>query len=54
MTHHAQRFRVLVVDDNPDMQLTLRALLEDEGYYVRTAQDGKEALLELAAFQPHC
>lgn len=36
--------RVLVADDNPDMRESLRALLEIEGYEVRTAEDGRQAL----------
>lgn len=40
--------RLLVVDDEPAMRRTLRDLLRLEGYEVRTAQDGGEALRILA------
>ena len=36
--------RVLVVDDNPDMRLAARLLLESEGYVVEVARNGGEAL----------
>jgi DNA-binding response OmpR family regulator len=36
--------RILVVEDEPAVLLTLRALLEDEGYQVLEAPDGERAL----------
>lgn len=36
--------RILVVEDQPDLQRLLRACLEDEGYFVDTASDGNEGL----------
>jgi len=39
-----RRTRVLVVDDNPDMRLTMKLLLEHEGYEVELAANGREAL----------
>ena len=38
--------RILVVDDNADMRYSLQALLELEGYVVRTAGNGREAIAE--------
>jgi len=35
--------RVLVVDDNADMRLTAKLLLENEGYVVEVAKNGAEA-----------
>lgn len=35
---------ILVVDDEPDIRETLRNLLEEEGYAVRCAENGQEAL----------
>ncbi|HVY49244.1 MAG TPA: response regulator [Minicystis sp.] len=35
---------VLIVDDEADIRETLRAILEDEGYRVATAENGKVAL----------
>src|SRR5271156_64316 len=39
---------VLVVDDDPDIRETLRFVLEDAGYPVYSAENGKEALAILA------
>jgi|SRR5688572_449508 CheY-like chemotaxis protein len=36
--------RVLVVDDNPDMRLAAKLLLESEGYVVELARNGGEAM----------
>src|SRR5260221_10061633 len=36
--------RVLVVDDNADMRLSMRLILEQAGYKVELAANGKEAL----------
>jgi len=41
MDEHA---RILVVDDDESIRKILSTILEDEGYSVDTAQDGKEAL----------
>jgi CheY-like chemotaxis protein len=38
---------VLVVDDDDDIRETLRACLEEEGFLVRTARNGLEALAQL-------
>jgi CheY-like chemotaxis protein len=43
---------VLVVDDDPDIQLVLRGILEDEGYAVRVASNGREALECVACETP--
>jgi CheY-like chemotaxis protein len=42
---------VLVVDDEPAVRATLRAILEDEGYAVLEAPHGR-AMLEMLARQP--
>jgi CheY-like chemotaxis protein/anti-anti-sigma regulatory factor len=44
----ARRSRVLVVDDEENVRFTTAAILEQEGYEVETATDGREAL-EMAA-----
>jgi signal transduction histidine kinase len=44
------RGRVLVVDDNVDAAQTLAALLGTDGYEVRTAPDGAQALRTLESF----
>lgn len=43
---------ILVVDDNPTNLKLLRVLLEAEGYTVRTAQDGEQALAALRELRP--
>src|SRR5436190_7815339 len=41
--------RILVVDDEPDIQLLTRINLERDGHEVHTASDGAEALAAVAA-----
>jgi len=43
---------VLAVDDNPRNLRLLRVLLEGNGFLVRTAATGEEALALLAGFRP--
>lgn len=43
-TRGSERARILVTDDNPDVLLLTRTLLEDEGYDVFEAATGKECL----------
>ncbi len=44
--------KVLIADDDPDILEILRYNLMQEGYDVRTAKDGDEALAQARAFQP--
>lgn len=44
--------RILVVDSDPNMTLTLEFLLAQNGFQVRTARSGEEALDYLAAEVP--
>jgi DNA-binding response OmpR family regulator len=46
--------RVIVVDDVPDAAQTLALLLELDGYDVRTANDGAQAMALIDSFAPHC
>lgn len=43
---------ILVVDDDPDIRLTLKDILEAHGYAVRTAKNGQEALEMLNVWVP--
>jgi DNA-binding response OmpR family regulator len=43
---------ILVVDDHPAFAAVLAAFLADEGYRVRTAHDGEEALNEITRTPP--
>jgi CheY-like chemotaxis protein len=45
--------RVLVADDNRDWTDGLAVLLEEEGYSVHKAYDGREAIEAARSFQPH-
>lgn len=46
--------RVVVVDDLVDAANALAMTLELNGYKVRTAHDGREALTVIHEHQPHC
>ena len=46
--------RLIVVDDVEDAAATLALLLELDGYQVRTANDGAQALAMIDGFEPHC
>ena len=46
--------RVIVVDDVEDAAATLALMLELDGYQVRTAHDGAQALALIDSFEPHC
>jgi two-component system response regulator MprA len=48
----SERARVLVVEDDPDIGDVVRRSLRREGYDVRLASDGSEALDEAAVFEP--
>lgn len=45
--------RILVVDDSSSVRLFLKSGLAQEGFVVRTAKDGLDALRELEDFNPH-
>ena len=43
--------RILVVDDDPTILQTLKAILQSEGYSVDTAETGEEAIEKSRAYQ---
>jgi CheY-like chemotaxis protein len=43
---------ILVIEDDPLARLTLRAILEEGGYSVRCATNGREGLKSFAASRP--
>lgn len=43
---------ILVVEDDPDIRELLTELLEEEGYEVKSAADGEEAIEELNQYSP--
>lgn len=46
--------KILLVDDDPGIRLSVQRALEFEGYRVTTAEDGEAALVAIAAAQPDC
>lgn len=44
-----KRARIIVVDDDESIRKTLSTILEDEGYFVDTAESGKEAMVKTNA-----
>ncbi len=46
--------RVVVVDDASDAAEALACALENDGYKVKTASSGEQALILVEHFEPHC
>lgn len=46
------RRRILIVDDEPNIVLSLEFLMQQSGYDVAVARDGAEALERMQSFQP--
>lgn len=44
--------RVLIVDDEPNIVISLEFLMRQSGYEIRVARDGREAETALAEYQP--
>jgi DNA-binding response OmpR family regulator len=44
--------KVLIVDDEPNIVLSLEFLMKQQGYETRVARDGEEALAEIERFRP--
>ncbi|MFC3108678.1 response regulator transcription factor [Undibacterium arcticum] len=47
MTH-----KILIVDDEPNIVVSLEFLMQQTGYEVSVARDGDQALTQMAEFQP--
>ncbi len=45
--------RILVAEDSPTQAFQIQAKLVDEGYEVRLANDGKDAIDQISQFWPH-
>lgn len=44
--------KILIVDDEPNIVLSLEFLMQQSGYEVATARDGADAMQKIATFQP--
>ena len=44
--------RILIVDDEPNIVISLEFLMKKEGFTVAVAVDGEEALAKVASFEP--
>ena len=44
--------RILIVDDEPNIVISIEYLLKKEGFAVAVAHDGEAALAQVAAFKP--
>jgi DNA-binding response OmpR family regulator len=51
-TAMTKQYEILVVDDDMDIRDSLQIILEKNGYAVRLAKNGKEALRELGTKKP--
>jgi DNA-binding response OmpR family regulator len=49
---NANSHKVLIVDDEPNILMSLEYLMEESGYQVATAGDGEQALQRMDEFQP--
>ena len=52
MSESAEHKRILVVDDEEDVQILVSRILRDAGYTVDRASDGKEAIEQLDSVPP--
>ena len=46
------KYEILIVDDNPENLRVLSSLLSKEGYMIRVAKDGKQALATIGESEP--
>lgn len=44
--------KILIVDDEPNIVISLEFLMKKEGFEVAVASDGEEALAQVASFNP--
>jgi two-component system KDP operon response regulator KdpE len=52
MANHDGKRNILVVDDEPQITRVLKTTLASQGYGIRTAADGKQALQEMKGWTP--
>jgi DNA-binding response OmpR family regulator len=44
--------KILIVDDEPNIVISLEFLMKKEGFEIAVASDGEEALAKVASFNP--
>ena len=47
-----KKMKILIVDDNQELALTIQIMLEDEGFEVRSANDGQDGYWAFLEFKP--
>ncbi|HEY9829228.1 MAG TPA: hybrid sensor histidine kinase/response regulator [Stenomitos sp.] len=52
LTHSSKTDRILVVDDSPDNLFLVQTILEEEGYAITLAEDGRAALQQIELSPP--
>ena len=52
MANQRQSFKILLVDDEPNILLALEFLMNQQGYAIEKATSGEEALEVIASFHP--
>jgi CheY-like chemotaxis protein len=52
VTHSSKADRILVVDDSPDNLFLVQTILEEEGYAITLAEDGRAALKQIDLYPP--
>jgi len=45
--------KILIVDDEPNIVISLEFLMKKEGFEIAVANDGEEALAKVASFKPN-
>ncbi|MTJ48238.1 response regulator [Dolichospermum sp. UHCC 0259] len=51
--NHLEQRKVVIADDDEDSRMLLAFLLEDEGWLVEQAKNGKEAIEKVVQEKPH-
>ncbi|MTJ10310.1 MULTISPECIES: response regulator [unclassified Anabaena] len=51
--NHLEKRKVVIADDDEDSRMLLAFLLEDEGWLVEQAKNGKEAIEKVVQEKPH-
>ena len=52
LTIMAEKKKILIADDEPNIVISLEFLMQQAGYDVRSVSDGEEAMRVMASFRP--